>query len=149
MYEGKIIKDKINLNQVIENLMTKSSSKGCGALVLFLGFVKEVVDDKKVYRLEYEAYEPHASRILNEIARKLSCRDGVNAVLIYHRVGLLKPSEPIVYVFVVAKGRREAFEVAREAIEKVKHELPITKLEVRSDGEYWVVGEKRVKRNIK
>ena len=52
------------------------------------------------------------------------------------------------YVFVAANNRVRAFEVLREVVERVKHEVPIFKLEIRSDGEFWVLGDgKRVKRS--
>jgi molybdopterin synthase catalytic subunit len=44
---------------------------------------------------------------------------------------------------VSAVNREVAFRVAREALERVKHEVPIFKLERRDDGDYWVVGDGR------
>mgnify|MGYP000439192037 CR=1 FL=1 len=150
MHEGKVIDKELNVNELIKNIMKESSRKGCGAIVMFIGFVKGVVNDKEVYRLEYEAYEPYASKILNKLAEDLAHREGVDSVLIYHRTGSLKPGEPSIYILVSAKSRKDAFSTAMEAIERVKHEVPISKLEIRSDGEYWVIGDgRRIKRSSK
>jgi len=115
--------------------------------VIFIGFVKGVVDGAEVRELRYEAYEPYASRKLSEIAESYRGVDGVHGVVILHRVGSLGPGNETMYVLVAARDRGTAFSVAREVVDRVKHGVPIFKLEVRSDGEYWVIGDgRRVKR---
>jgi len=144
---GKIIKKPIDLNSTTKELSISATKKGGGALVLFMGFVKGVVNNAEVTNLVYEAYEPYASKKLNEIAKDYSKMEGVLDVIILHRIGNLKPGEPTIYIFVTAVNRKLAFKVASEALERVKHEVPIFKLEKRSNGEYWVMGDgKRVKR---
>lgn len=141
MPDGGVIEGEIDVNEVARKIMVAASSSGLGALVLFVGFVKGVVNDAEVKELEYSAYEPYASRKLREIAEEECREEGMSDVLIYHRVGRLKPGEPTVYIFVVAQSRSVAFDKARRVLERVKHEVPIFKLERRSDGEYWVVGD--------
>ncbi len=143
MPHASIIHGRLDINQVINDMLSRGSEDG--AIVMFLGFVKGVVNGSKVIKLRYEAYEPLASRKLVEIVED-ECR-GVSDVRVYHRVGELSPGEPTIYVFVKAKSRSEAFDTARKVLERVKHEVPIFKLEIREDGEYWVVGDgKRIKR---
>ena len=143
MPHASIIQGKLDINRVINEMISGSSEDG--AIVMFLGFVKGVVNGTKVIKLKYEAYEPLASKKLVEIVEEES--KYVSDVRVYHRVGELTPGEPSVYIFVKAKSRNEAFEIARKVLERVKHEVPIFKLEVREDGEYWVLGNgKRVKK---
>lgn len=140
---GGIIEGELDLNEEVKKLVEET---GPGAIVAFIGFVKGMMNGKRVIELEYEAYEPFATEKIEEIEKSIR---GVGKVKIYHRVGRLKPGEPTVYIFVSAPGRREAFEGAREALERVKHEVPIFKLERREDGEYWVIGDGRRERRLK
>ncbi len=147
MADGRIIEKPLDLNELVASIIEDTAEKGAGALVLFVGYVKGRVDDSEVSELDYEAYEPHASRMLKEIAEKYERKEGVLNVRIYHRVGNLKPGETTLYVAVSAKSRHQAFQVAKEALEEVKHRVPIFKLEKREDGEYWVIGNgRRIKR---
>jgi molybdopterin synthase catalytic subunit len=142
-----VISGRIDLDEVYREIMESTSRVGGGAIVSFIGYVKGLVDDKKVYELEYSVYEPYTSAKLKEIAVEEYKKYNLLAVRIYHRVGRLKPGEPTVYIIVAARGRREAFEAAREILERVKREPPIFKLEKREDGEYWIIGDhRRVKR---
>ena len=143
MFEGRIAREKADLAQIIRKLEEESSKKGGGALVIFIGFVKGVVNEAEVQELRYEAYEPYASKKLDEIAKSYADREDVYGVVILHRVGSLRPGDETMYVLVAAKDRGTAFSVAREVVDRVKHSVPIFKLEVRSDGEYWVVGDSR------
>lgn len=147
MADGRIIDKSLSLDELVSRVTKETSRKGGGALVLFIGYVKGRVEGSEVRELDYEAYEPYASEKLREIARKYEQREGVLDVEIYHRTGDLKPGEITLYVIVAAKSRYQAFETAREALEEVKHNVPIFKLEKRNNGEYWVIGNgKRVKR---
>lgn len=141
-----VVRERLDLSRVLESLMAENSDRGGGAIACFVGFVKGRVDGKRVQELEYSAYEPHASKKLSEIAREELERRGLLSVHIYHRVGKLRPGEPTLYVIVVGRSRREALRALEEIVERVKREPPIFKLERREDGEYWIVGEERVRR---
>ncbi|MCS7128838.1 MAG: molybdenum cofactor biosynthesis protein MoaE [Desulfurococcaceae archaeon] len=131
----------VSLNDVVEELISKTAGTGAGALASFIGFVKGLVNGSSVIELEYTAYEPYASRKILEIAEEESLDEDVAGVYVVHRVGRLKPGEPTIYVFVAARSREKAFEKAKRILERVKMEVPIYKLERRSDGEYWVIGD--------
>ncbi len=147
MVKAGIIRDTIDLNKELMEIARKTTQQGGGAIVLFMGYVKGRVDDTEVYELDYEAYEPYATRVLEEIARQAEEKDNVLEVRIYHRIGNLKPGEPTIYVIVASTTRKTAFKTAEEVLEQVKHKTPVFKLEKRSNGEYWVIGDgKRIKR---
>lgn len=145
---GGLLNGEVDLNKEVEDIIKGTAPKGAGGVVIFVGFVKGKVDDAQVSELDYEAYEPYASEKIAEIEKWARSIDGVLDARIYHRVGSLKPGDHTVYVFVAGVNREVSFNVARQALERVKHEVPIFKLERRSDGEYWVVGDgRRIKRN--
>ncbi|MCX8137432.1 MoaD family protein [Pyrobaculum aerophilum] len=145
---GGVIDHAVDLNKEVEDIIKNTAHLGGGGVVIFVGYVKGKVDKAAVNVLEYEAYEPYASSKIKEIEAWARDQAGVLDARIYHVVGALKPGDHTLYVFVSAINRDIAFRVAREALERVKHEVPIFKLERRSDGEFWVVGDgKRIPRN--
>lgn len=132
---------------MLDKIVDEIASESVGAIAIFVGVVKGVVDGYKVYELVYDAYEPYALKVLEKIAREESEKHRLNSVQIYHRVGSAKPGQKTLVVAVSASSRREALEGLRTILERVKHEPPIYKLEVREDGEYWIIGDgKRVPR---
>jgi len=134
---GRIIDDERDISKESGEMISPGAG---GALVIFIGYVKGIVSGKIVMELEYSSYDPYASQKLEEIAREESEEEGVLDVRIYHRVGRLKPGDPTIYILVSAVDRKTAFSTAQRVLERVKHEVPIFKLERREDGEYWVVG---------
>lgn len=139
----RLFSDDVSLDDVLEDVV----AEGVGAVAIFVGTVKGVVDGRKVYELVYEAYEPYVIGVLERIAKEAISRHNLHAVHIYHRTGLARPGQKTVVIAVSAKGRKEALEAVSYVLERVKSEAPIYKLERREDGEYWVVGDgKRVPR---
>ena len=62
-------------------------------------------------------------------------------MLIYHKTGRIEAGEDIVFIVVAAGHRQELFAALREAIERMKDEVPIWKKEFTVSGEYWVHDE--------
>lgn len=138
--------EQLDLNSLV-NTMLKLNER-CGAITLFIGLVKGLVEgDKKVYELEYTIVKNAALKIMEKIAREEAEKYKLSHVVIWHRIGSLKPGEVTIVIAVLAENRKSSFAAAEEILERVKSEVPIFKLEKRSDGEYWVIGsELRVKR---
>lgn len=135
-----VVRDEVDLGRVVEEFKPLGR-EGYGAIVIFVGVVKGVVGRASVKELKYEAYEALAEKMLARIAEEEMRKHGLGAVAIYHRVGDLRPGDTTVYIVVAASGRREGFAAAAEILERVKHEAPVYKLEVREDGEFWVIGD--------
>lgn len=135
-----VVREEVDVGRIVEEFKSLGR-EGYGAIVIFVGVVKGVVDGVDVEVLKYEAYEELAEKVLARIAEEEMRKHGLGAVAIYHRVGDLRPGDTTVYIVVAAKGRREGFAAAAEILDKVKHEAPIYKLEVREDGEFWVIGD--------
>jgi molybdopterin synthase catalytic subunit/molybdopterin converting factor small subunit len=99
-----------------------------GAIVTFQGVTREVS------RLDYEAYRAMAGERIAAIARDCARRHGLCALAAEHRLGAVALGEPSVIVAASARHRDEAFAGAREAIDRIKSEAPIWKVEVDADG---------------
>jgi molybdopterin synthase catalytic subunit len=109
-----------------------------GAIDIFIGTTRNDSGGKQVLSLEYEAYEPMALRLMEEIAAEARVRWPIHSIAIVHRVGHVDVGEASVVVAVSAGHRKEAFDACRFAIDKLKTEVPIWKKEVFADGEVWV-----------
>jgi molybdopterin synthase catalytic subunit len=133
--------DKISDIETLRSLIKKvkaERSEMCGAIGIFIGFVRKIADGKEVIRLEYEAYDEVFDGKLREIEKRLEAYPGVEGVKIFHRRGVLLPGEDIVYVVVMGRHRKHIWEPLSKSMEIVKEELPVWKKEVYSDGEVWV-----------
>jgi molybdopterin synthase catalytic subunit len=112
-----------------------------GAVLLFLGVVRNQADDRPVTGMRYEAYRAMAEPVLAEIAREAADRLGTDRVAVVHRVGELGLGEASVAVAVGSPHRAEAYEASRYVIEAIKHRLPVWKHEHYADGgSAWVEG---------
>ena len=112
-----------------------------GAVVTFLGTTRDTFDGKRVIRLEYEAYEEMAYRKLEEIRQELKAEFGLEDVAIGHRIGVVDIGEISLVVAVGSPHRSEAFYACHEAVNRLKHSVPIWKKEFYEGGEHWVACE--------
>jgi molybdopterin synthase catalytic subunit len=113
------------------------ASAEVGATVVFVGSVRRQSHGHVVDRIEYQAYEPMASRQLERIAEEIVASTGVTDLRILHRHGSLAVGELTIVIAAAAPHRAEAFEACRAAIERVKVDVPIWKREVGADGAFW------------
>jgi molybdopterin synthase catalytic subunit len=111
---------------------------GAGAVVSFVGLVRDEHDGREVVRLEYEAYVEMAERVLGEIGAALEAElPGVRLAVI-HRHGDLNVGEVAVAIAAAAPHRAQAFDACREAIERIKRAMPVWKKEHGPDGAVWL-----------
>ncbi len=108
----------------LEALAAAVSRRGAGATVVFCGTTRDVDE------LSYEAYAEMAGERIEAILGECVARHGLEAAAAEHRTGAVPLSEPSVVVAVSAAHRGEAFAGAREAIDRIKAEAPIWKVEV-------------------
>ena len=118
----------------------------CGAVVSFLGTVRDVTGDQVTVALDYEAYPGMAEKILAEIEADVRNRWPIGELIVEHRLGRLDVGEISVAIALSSPHRAEAFEACRYAMDRVKELAPIWKKENWSDGRTeWVHPEKRMK----
>ena len=121
----------------VERAVAHSS---CGAVLLFLGNVRDHHGGKTVVRLSYSGYESMARERLERIVRELEGegRDAGLRVTIVHRLGDVPIGEPSVVIAVASAHREAAYDASRTALERLKREVPIWKRETYDDGgEVW------------
>ncbi len=116
------------------------SHPGAGAVVSFLGTVRDHDDAGRVVALEYEAYPEMAVSQFQQIVREVSERWEVKRVAIVHRVGRLEVGEVAVAIAVSAAHRAEAFDACRYVIDRTKEIVPIWKKELYPHGSKWKQG---------
>lgn len=109
-----------------------------GAVVHFVGTVREWTRGRQTVYLEYEAYPEMAVAQMERIAREIDSQWPGTRVAISHRVGRLAIGEVSVVIAVGTPHRGDAFAACRYAIERLKQIVPIWKKEVWADGEEWV-----------
>ena len=113
------------------------SNPRAGAVLTFVGTVREWTEGKRTLYLEYEAYQPMAEKKMKEIADEIRRRWPDARVAMAHRVGRLEIGEISVIIAAAAPHRGEAFAAGRYAIERLKEIVPIWKKEVWADGSEW------------
>ncbi|MEO0375069.1 MAG: molybdenum cofactor biosynthesis protein MoaE, partial [Cyanobacteria bacterium P01_A01_bin.17] len=81
-----------------------------GAVVVMSGTVRDNTEGRSVESLEYQAYEPMAIQVFQQIAAQIQVQwPGVKRVVIHHRIGQLRVGEISVLVAVGSPHRAEAF----------------------------------------
>lgn len=114
---------------------------GAGAVVTFVGTVRDNARGRGVLWLDYEAYAGAAEVQLRRIGDEMRERYPVLAVAIEHRTGRLGVGEASVVIAVSSAHRDAAFQAAAYAIERIKQIVPIWKKEAYDDGETWIGSE--------
>ena len=124
----------LSLDAVIEAV----AHEGAGGITTFTGVVRRRSRGKTVERLEYEAYDGMVRKTLDNIVDDIEGTIEGARVAIHHRVGVLTVGEAAVVIAASAPHRAEAFTACREAIERLKKDVPIWKKEIADDGEEWI-----------
>jgi len=120
-------------------LVRAVSNPGNGAVILFLGAVRQVNDGRAVTGIDYAAYEGMALRELQAIADEGAERFETADVVVEHRLGELQVEEISVGIAVGHPHRDAAYGLSRWVIEELKRRVPIWKREHYADGtREWV-----------
>lgn len=139
---GIIRKGELTLSDIFQKIRKNPAYHSCGAIVSFVGSVKNIGKNRRpVLKLQYECAEEHAIRVLKDIREAIIAKYNLSDLIIYHFVGELRPGDDTIYIIAIAESRKEAFHAAEEALERVKHEVPIWKKEITDTEEYWILGE--------
>ncbi len=110
-----------------------------GAIVLFLGTVRDMSEGREVAGLEYRAYDAMALRELETIVAEACARFETEEIVVEHRTGDLALGEVSVGIAVSHAHRAPAYEASRYVIEQLKRRVPVWKKEEYVDGtREWV-----------
>lgn len=132
---------EISLDSILREMTEHDGERRVGGIGFFVGIVKGSIQEARVLSLEYTSIKEAAEKILFEIASQVASKYGLNGIVILHRTGALKPGELTLIIAVSAETRKMILPALAEALERVKHEVPIFKLEHRIDGDYWIIGD--------
>lgn len=116
----------------------RSGSPQTGAVVTFLGLMRDINEGDAVSGMTLEHYPGMTEKALTAIVDEAAGRWQLDAVRLVHRVGNLLPEDPIVLVSVASRHRGEAFRACEFIIDYLKTRAPFWKKEQTSDGERWV-----------
>lgn len=128
-------KKDFDLDAEVRELRKNSS---VGAVVTFLGTVRDLNDGKGVSGMTLEYYPGMTEKALTKIAQQALERWDIEDVTVIHRVGELRVTDQIVLVGVSGKHRGEAFDACEFVIDYLKTEAPFWKKETLPEGERWV-----------
>jgi len=109
-----------------------------GAVVTFLGTVRDMNEGSAVKEMALEHYPGMTEKSLEEIASQAKERWNIRDSLIIHRVGSLLPEDQIVLVAVTSAHRGEAFAACEFIMDYLKTAAPFWKKEETSEGGRWV-----------
>jgi len=118
----------------VARLEATASHPSCGAVVLFVGSVRSRHRQRPVEGITYDAYRPMAARRLEAIAVELESSFDDLRVRIAHRLGEIPAGEASVAIAVASPHRAAAYDASRQALERLKREVPIWKQEHYADG---------------
>ncbi len=107
-----------------------------GAIVSFTGLMR--AEQGGAVQLELEAYPGFAQARIGEFAAKVAGQYSLDGLLIVHRVGVMTPGEPIVFVATAAAHRRAAFEACDQLMDYLKSRAPFWKKSIGPNGARWV-----------
>jgi len=132
--------EPLGLEPLVAALGEAGSAGAEGAVVGFLGLVRNHNAGRRVRHLEYEAYEPLALKAFERIAGEVGDRWPGARLALHHRVGRLEIGETSVAIAAASAHRAEAYAACRYAIERVKQIAPIWKREFFEGGDVWIEG---------
>ena len=128
---------KIDFDLNLEMESLKAKTKKAGAVVFFVGKVRDLEDDKLQY-LEIESFEELAKSQIREICKNAADRWDLEYILVKHRFGRLKLNDNIVLVVTSSKHRKNAYDASVYIMEYLKSDVPFWKKEVANKTQNWV-----------
>ena len=113
--------------------------RSAGAIVGFVGMIRDHDEGRRVVRLEYSAH-PSAAQVMAEVVAEVATESsGVRAVAASHRIGALHIGDAALVAAVAADHRQAAFTTCAQLVDTIKARLPVWKHQFFDDGtEEWV-----------
>jgi len=105
---------------------------GAGAVCCFEGIVRPTEDDRSITALDYEAYEPMASKMLNRIGDEVVRRFGLISLCVEHSRGRVGVGQCSFRLRIAARHRKEGLAAMDAFIDRLKEDVPIWKSPVHS-----------------
>lgn len=133
----KIQKTDFDLTTEINKL--RAGYKDIGAIVAFIGTVRDLNEGDDISALELEHYPNMTEKALEDIRLEAHKRWQLQTSLIIHRIGKMQPCEQIVLVAVTSRHREDSFNAAHFIMDYLKTNAPFWKKETFPNGNTrWV-----------
>jgi molybdopterin synthase catalytic subunit len=115
------------------------SHQAAGAVVGFVGMIRDHDNGRRVVKLEYSAH-PSAADVLAEVVADVAAQSArTRAIAASHRIGVLKIGEAALVAAVAADHRQAAFATCADLVDAIKERLPVWKRQIFADGtDEWV-----------
>lgn len=121
-----------------ELALLRANTAKVGALVSFVGLVRDFSEDQQIENIFLEHYPGMTEKSLQKIIDEATTRWNLMGVRVIHRVGQLAPGEQIVLVATAAPHRAEAFAACEFIIDYLKTTAPFWKREQTRTGTHWL-----------
>lgn len=115
-----------------------AANAGVGAVVSFVGYVRDFNDGREVAGMFLEHAPGMTEKALAKIVVEAEQRWPLLKVEVLHRIGTLQPGEPIVFVGVASAHRQAAFDGCNFIMDYLKTRAPFWKREATEQGDRWV-----------
>ncbi len=122
----------------VARILSEAGTDSDGALVSFVGRVRNFSHEKTVLHMEYEAYSEMARKKIKKLVDEACEKYRLGSCFVTHRFGKVGVGEVSIVIAVSSPHRNEAFQAARYLIDTIKKEVPIWKKEFYSDGSSWI-----------
>ena len=133
MKDVRLLTEPFNPGQLVRPFT--DAHPGLGGVCTFVG---EVRGDDDVEALELSHYEPLTLAGMDDLAEQALARFELMGILIAHRVGVMRPGEPIVLVSAAARHRRDAIQAVDFAMDHLKSDAWFWKREKRGGEWRWI-----------
>ena len=130
----EVTAEPLSVDALVQAVLTD----GDGAVVTFVGTVRDNTEGRRVLALEYEAYGEMAVSEMRLIGEEMLRKHGLHGIGMRHRTGKLQIGEISVVIAASSSHRAEAFAACSEALDLLKERVPVWKKEYFEDGEVWV-----------
>ena len=122
----------------ITRVLSEAGTDSDGALVSFVGRVRNFSHEKTVSHIEYEAYNEMARKEIKKAVDEACEKWGLGSCFVTHRFGKIGVGEASIVIAASSPHRNEAFQAVQYLIDTIKKEVPIWKKEFYSDGSSWI-----------
>ena len=128
------IEGPIDPTFVAESIAKHTIKTNIGGHSIFLGQIREdSINDKKVWSIEFTAYQEMALEKSHEIREEIITKYGLTYAHIYHSLGNINVGEICLFVFTSAPHRKEAIDACDEMVDRIKKEVPLWGKEILED----------------
>ena len=122
----------------VEVAALRAGDGGVGAVVAFVGTVRDLSDGAAIATMEHEHYPGMTERAIEAMIDEAGRRFDIRGARVVHRVGALLPLDQIVLVAVTSAHRGQAFQACEFLMDYLKTQAPFWKKEHTPQGAQWV-----------